>query len=218
MQDKDGLISDNGHAAPPPDFYSVSHNMMFDVLRINDSEIKKSYNPVKIRERNRSNEISEKFGDILAPGGKTIIISESDDVSEHTYKNYVKNGKRVIGEHIKKIPLWEQKRPDIKYKGLFVFDETEVYYKGISMPTGYSEPDRSWFRGIDLKYGLHEPWFDSRLIQPIYESLLDFVIWFCPHKTHGIAYQAGFKYPCMVIVDTRFRFGKYKVYSDDLVC
>lgn len=45
-------FSDNsGHEALPPDYYSDELNCMFDVMRVNDTEIRKTYNPVKIRER-----------------------------------------------------------------------------------------------------------------------------------------------------------------------
>lgn len=43
--------NNSGHDALPPDFYSNEFSCMFDVMRINDSEKKKNYNPVKIRER-----------------------------------------------------------------------------------------------------------------------------------------------------------------------
>lgn len=218
LLDEDKLISDNGHAASPPDFYSPAHNMMFDVLRVNDSEVKKTYNPVKIRERDRHNKIGQKFGDMLASNGKIFIVSESDDLDEHTYKHYVKNAQRVIGEHIKKIPLWVKKCPDIKHKGLFVFDETEVYYQGGSMPNDYSEPDKSWVRAIRMDCCLHKPWLDEKFIRQIYESELDFVIWFCPYKPHGIARQSGMEFPCAAIIDTRFYFDKYVAYPDDLIC
>jgi len=165
LLDTGGLVSDNGHDALPPDFYAPSHNMMFDVLRINDSEVRKRYNPVKMRERKRCGEVMEKFGDMLAPNAEMVVISETDRSEEHAYKQYVKNAKRVIGEHIKKIPLWEKKCPGIRYKGLFVCDETEAYFEGISMPSGNPDPDYAWLRVVNTKCGLHKPWLDENLVR-----------------------------------------------------
>lgn len=108
------LTADYGHDAPPPDYYSKEYNLMFDVFRINDSEIKKSNNPVKRRERDAYHQISDELGDIFDENMPVYISSESDDAKEHSYRNYVRNAQRVIGEHIKKIPLWNENLPDRK--------------------------------------------------------------------------------------------------------
>ena len=40
-------FSDNsGHEALPPDYYSDELNCMLDVMRVNDTEIRKTYNPL----------------------------------------------------------------------------------------------------------------------------------------------------------------------------
>ena len=77
------LIAHNGHSDPPPDYYSDIYKIMFDVMRVNDTEVKKNYNPVMIRQRNMEKCLKK---EILLPNGvKTIYISESQDVSEHSY-------------------------------------------------------------------------------------------------------------------------------------
>lgn len=54
-------FSDNsGHEALPPDYYSDELNCMFDVMRVNDTETRKTYNPVKIREREIEQELKDK--------------------------------------------------------------------------------------------------------------------------------------------------------------
>lgn len=212
------MISDNGHAALPPDFYSPTYNMMFDVLRINDSEVKKTYNPVKMRERKIHDKIMAEYGDILSQDFELAVISETDKLNEHTYKQYVKNARRVIGEHIKKVPLWEQKHPNIKHKGLFVCDETEVYFHGLAMPSGSPVPDYAWMRYVDMRHEFHKPWLDVNLIGQIYASSIDFVIWFCPHKPFGVVRQLNCDFPEVTIIDTRFHFDKYVDYPDTLVC
>lgn len=54
------IIQDNsGHDCEPPDYYSVTTKLMFDVMRINDSEKRKSKNPVLIEDRKLQKEIQE---------------------------------------------------------------------------------------------------------------------------------------------------------------
>ena len=55
----DTFVQNNSHNSLPPDFYSNKLDCMFDVMRINDSEIRKSYNPVKIRERQAEKDIKK---------------------------------------------------------------------------------------------------------------------------------------------------------------
>lgn len=218
LLDEESLIADNSHSAQPPDFYSDKYSMMFDVLRVNDSEIRKSYNPVLMRERNRYNELSKKFGDRFTDDAPMFIQVDSVD-DKHTYKNYVRQSSRVIGSHIKKLPLWEQKCPTIKNKGLFVFDDTEVYFSGWSMPSGKSELGHEWLRVFLGKEPIvHMPWLDRSFIAQIYESEIDFVVWFCPCKPYSdISLRYGVKFPSVAIIDTRFFFDKYVDYPDNLV-
>lgn len=104
----DKFTENNGHNALPPDFYSDEYKCMFDVMRVNDSEIKKTYNPVKIRERQAENDIKESGILNAIDSNSTIFInSESYDDSEHTMKKYIKNCNRVMSEHIKKINIWK---------------------------------------------------------------------------------------------------------------
>ena len=51
IKDIDSFTSNNGHGDLPPDYYSDRYSVMFDVLRINDTEVNKKYNPIKIEER-----------------------------------------------------------------------------------------------------------------------------------------------------------------------
>ena len=53
------MTNNSGHNALPPDFYSDELNIMFDIYRVNDSEVKKSYNPTAIAERKMEHEIRD---------------------------------------------------------------------------------------------------------------------------------------------------------------
>lgn len=206
------FTENNGHDALPPDFYSDEFSCMFDVMRINDSEIKKSYNPVKIRERQIEKEIKES-GILDAIGSNsTIFINADGDDSEHTLENYIKNSNRVMSEHIKKIGIWKSEHPNIKYKGLLIFDETESYFEGYVQ---HIDADRYAFAwAADKPLVLHKPWMDATFVKKAYDSDLDFIIWFCPYKSHGTLWeQTHYNYPDLVILDTRFPRTDYIQYD-----
>lgn len=197
------FTENNSHSALPPDFYSDEFSCMFDVMRINDSEIKKSYNPVKIRERQLEKEI-KKSGilDMVSPNPTIFIISEGRD-DEHSFKNYKKQCNRVMSEHIKKISIWKNEHPDIKYKGLLIFDETNCYFEGCVIDVYVDLCAFLWDASKPIVY--HKPWMDAAFIENAYKSDLDFVIWFCPYKPYGnLLQQTHYHYPKLVILDTRF--------------
>ncbi len=205
-------FSDNsGHEALPPDYYSDELNCMFDVMRVNDTEIRKTYNPVKIRERKIEQELKDKG--ILQPHMTLIVNSESDDVQEHTYKNYKRNCKRVLNEHIAKIDIWQKEHPRIQNKGLLICDETECYFDGHVIYTGN---ETFAYFGEKNVIELHRPWMDSELVEKAYDSKLDFIIWFSPYKPHSILLEKyGLLYPSIVVLDTRYKRTDFINYDEE---
>lgn len=160
VQNLDKFTENNGHDALPPDYYSNEFSCMFDVMRVNDSEIKKSYNPVKIRERNAEKDLKESgLLDKINPNVTVFVRSESDDVREHTMKNYKRNCNRVMSEHIKKLYIWGKEHPNIKHKGLLIFDETECYFEGYVRYAFADQYKYMWDATKPLV--LHKPWEDK---------------------------------------------------------
>ena len=218
LKDKSSLISDNGHDAFPPDYYSDIHSFMFDVMRVNDTEVNKKHNPVKERERKLEKELRESgILDKVSPDCKVFCMSETSDVSEHNYEAYRKNVNRVMQNHIDKIPIWTARHPDIKYKGLFIFDETECYFEGIITHAFDDKFLRGW---QENNLVLHEPWNDENFISKAYDSDLDFLVLVYPWKYLGFPRVVGEQYPPIVIMDVRFpRTRPYKAYDTEmLVC
>lgn len=208
------FMPNNAHDALPPDFYSDEFSCMFDVMRINDSEVKKTYNPVKIRERKAEQEI-RKSGllNVIRPDVTIVINSESDNDEEHTLKKYIKNCSRVMNEHIKKISVWKSQHPNIKNKGLLIFDETECYFEGYVQYLYGDQYEFSWDASKPLE--LHKPWMDASFVKDAYNSDLDFIIWLCPYKTHGTLWvKTQYNYPDLVILDTRMPRTDYIQYDN----
>lgn len=226
------FTQNNGHDCPPPDYYSDEFSCMFDVLRINDSEVKKKNNPVLAKEKKAKKEFEnalkeelEKDGgdeDVLnSPYLQIMYIADSSgNINEHSYPNYKRQAQRVIGEHIKKIPLWKKEHPNILHKGLLIFDETGLCIEA----TKKHKKDDEFAYSFDAKRGLiiHETWNDPIFMQAIYDSCLDFVIWFNPLKyANDVLYnyntlnfnKPDVKYPAIVIVDARNRITDYKEFN-----
>ena len=132
-----------------------------------------------------------------------IINSASYDIREHTMKNYRKNCNRVLAEHIKKIDIWKREHPNIRHKGLLIFDETECYFELYN-----------YFFATRKTLVLHKPWMDKSFIGDAYSSELDFIIWCCPYKSHGALWgETHYNYPELIILDTRYQRNKYIQYN-----
>ncbi len=207
------LTDNSGHDALPPDFYSSEMNIMFDIFRVNDSEIKKTYNPTMIAERNMQQRVEQSWIAKSCPQSldKLVCIDKdygSDEI--HNITHYIKNIKRVTKEHLgsnehpnKIREIWMDKHPDIALKGLVVYDETENYFQGQVRPHPASG---QWMLLWDSTKPLtfYKPWMDKNILQPIYDSECDFLIWFMPYKYTELFNATKENYPRIVIMDTRF--------------
>ena len=222
IKDIDALQDNSGHDSLPPDFFSTRYSVMFDVMRTNDTEEKKTYNPKLSRERKMENELKEK--EIIGehnPNAIVICNSETSKVDEHSYTKYLKQLKRVVSDHLssnghpnKVKEIWEKEHPNIKYKGLLVFDETECYYEGQTFYAGNEQFAHLWRN--DKPLVLHRPWEDKNMMQQFYESDLDFVVWACPYKVFSsITLESKQFYPAVVIIDVRNRRDKYCEYDEE---
>ena len=216
LQDMDNMISRNGHDVPPPDYISPKHNMMFDVMRVNDTEIKRTYNPVKQRERNMLKELQQSgLLEQINPNAQIFCSSESDKIEEHSFQQYQKNVIRVTSEHLtsrghtdKISEIWMADNPNIKYKGFVIFDETECCFDG-DIIHAYS--DKFFFIAKEPLI-LHKPWDDKDFIQWAYDSNLDFIVWACTYKPFGkIVMEHNLSFPPIVIMDVRYPRTKFYI-------
>lgn len=220
LQQVDKMQSDFGHDAEPPDFYSDDLDIMFDVARLNDSEIKKSYNPTFIAERKMQQEVEQSWiaQELSNVSDKLLCIDKdwaSDEV--HNMNHYLKNMKRVIGDHLssnghpnKIKDIWMKKHPNISRKGLLMYDETENYFQGQCLP--YSSGQWLFITNTP-KVIFYLPWMDKNIMEPIYQSDCDFVIWCMPYKWCGNTLKWDKKFPHTVILDTRFQRTDYFDYD-----
>lgn len=211
LQQKE-ITNNSGHDANPPDFYSESLNIMFDAMRVNDSEVKKTYNPAYISERKMQEELEKALAaqGVENISGKLICISPDHGSDEiHKMKYYQKNMKRVINEHLsskghpdKIRDIWQTEHSSISRKGLVICDETENYFQGKCFPVPNSE---KWmFYSTAIPPVLYKPWMDKNVMDPVYKSNCDFLVWYMPYKRSPIAQDFDPFFPELVILDTRY--------------
>lgn len=206
--------------ALPPDFYSDEIDIMVDIYRVNDSEIKKTYNPTMIVEKKLQQEIEHsRISEIFPQATEKLICIDKDWYSDtiHNINNYIKNITRVTSEHLtskahpnKIHDIWTKKHPNITRKGLVVYDETENYFHGYKIPY----PPNQWLYNWTKPKIFYKPWMDKKIMQQIYKSDCDFLLWFMPYKCYDeFTRKMDKTFPQLVILDTRFPVEKYIEYD-----
>ena len=181
---KETFVDNSGHDCEPPDYYSDKCNLMFDVMRINDSEKRKSYNPVFIKERIIQKEIREALSDMgiseqaLANGLVINALPDGDYDKAHNYKQYIKHYRRTIDKHVKQVAFCREKHPLCKM-GFLIFDETDLYIELANI----IEATKPWTPGTEaMALSYHFPMFDEIFMKPLLDANLDFVVWAMPYK------------------------------------
>ena len=207
LRNKELLTARNGHDQLPPDFCSTTFGIMFDALRVNDtetvSEKGKFTNNKFARERKIEKELKQLGIDI--DDGRMFCNSEYVDFKEHSLLNFSNQAKRTIDEHINKIHIWKDELPNIKYKGLFIFDESGLYFEGDCIPAETPAENSQWlFISKHNPPHIYYPWLDKNIMQSICDSELDFVVWYCPYKHSTITQQTKASYPSITILDVRY--------------
>ena len=199
---KDVYTDNSGHDCYPPDYYSDDCKIMFDVMRINDSEKKKSYNPVMKKERELEKEIREAFaGTNISERALTngLVINTQPDENydkAHNYRQYCRQYLRTIKKHLEQVVFCRKVHPGHKM-GFLIFDETDLYMELENI----FEATKPWIPGTEARVvDLHFPLRDKTFMQPLLDSDLDFVIWAMPYKL----YSGGpYELPRLCVVDLK---------------
>lgn len=208
------MTANNSHDALPPDYYSEKENIMFDVLRINDTEVRKGYNPQKMRERKIEREVRKNTNGMFRNDVNYIINSENPN--EHRFEYYINQGVRVISSHLKNVVIWEREHPTIRDKGLLICDETSFFAEGKIFINPYATSEDDIF--LRRIYKMHYPWIDENFMKIIYSSNLSFIVWYMPFRPHAFNHPITNNYPYIVVMDLRFKKReKLESYNPDLI-
>lgn len=202
----------SGKSELPPDYYNNKYRLMMDVMRIDDhayeDENGKIINLHNERESKLTEELISKNEAIreIANAGRLFITPFTGKLGrdDHNYERYVKNFKRVIEKHIRKIEKYKKNHTDFKMI-FFIFDESTPYMKLINCDV----PKKPG----DLMHGeLHYWWKDDNMLKVIKDSKIDYLIWFAPYK----CIVKKIDYPLAVIYDvSKINFDKNKNYEID---
>lgn len=179
--------ANNSHSAEPPDYFSQDLRLMFDVMRINDSETTittkrgktKYYNPILEKEQTQIHEIKKSFPNMLDENIFVNVAPDGDYDKIHNYQNYYKHAQKVFAAHISRIPKCKELHPKFKM-GFLVMDETESYLQHKSIVDAVSPYDSSkTYQVLDTP---HIPFMDERFMRCLIDANLDFLIWYMPYK------------------------------------
>lgn len=166
------FASDNGDGHLTPDIVSKKYSIMIDVMRVNDQEKKKGKNATYARAAKIKPEI-QRFQEQLGINVPTIInaVDTSTPTDEHhNYKRLVRNTKRVVQNHLSKIPQYKSNHPGFK-TAFLIFNEANAYV------------DAKDYSKNSLLGHIVFPWNDKRLMENFVDSDLDWIIWYSPY-TH----------------------------------
>ena len=185
----------------PPDFYNDKMKLMMDVMRIDDHAFEdlngKIINPTNKRESELLKILASKSESLrkAVTEGRVIIIPDSGlrGKKDHNYTFYYKNFERVVTKHLDKINNYKNNHP--KYKTIFfILDESSPYFttKNNYKPCIPGEIVYSIF---------HQWWKDYNMLKNVYDSELDYIIWFSPYK-HFDSLEK-FEPPYAVVIDVK---------------
>ncbi len=197
--------NNSGHECLPPDFVSSNNSFMFDVMRINDSEKRKSNNPVMRREREIQREIQDAFQGTNLPqhalsNGLVInAMTEEDYDQAHNYPQYLKQFRRVVEQHISKIEGCRERHLGQRM-GFLIFDETDIYMEYANA----EDAKKPWIVGDKVMIRrLHVPFLDKNFMEVLEAKGVDFLIWALPYKV----YSGGpYELPRLGIIDLTLFF------------
>lgn len=212
--------SGSGHL--PPDFINKKDSLMMDIMEVDDINTRKNgkKNIQKQREtiakKNIRGWLSDDIDeDMLEAAGIEVIVNpDTSDIpakEHHNFESYVRNTNRVISKHIESESLYRDNFPD--HKLIFMIYDTS---------TAYVEGDDFGIGVVSSKY--HIPYRDSRMMEKLLKSGVDYLIWFQPYMNSAVEvadYKIGL-FPVSRIVclelsefthDELIKFDKDKMHS-----
>lgn len=209
----------SGKSDPPPDYYLPKDKLMMDVMRVDDHafEDKKGriQNPVNAGESRLYKELKESGilenfpnADLII-NAKTLLPSEED----HNYLFYKSNFKRVVSEHIKKLPLYQSNHAGYKTV-LFVLDESSAYYQCKDDKPNLND----MHEGEIIKGKPHFFFRDDSFVNVFLHSGIDYLIWYAPYKLLRTP-KGVLEIPKAVMYDCKIEYCDNLVeYYEELMC
>lgn len=196
----------SGKDEPPPDYFNNELKLMMEVMRVDDTahideSTGKLINPIRARESELMRELRDNGIFDICPHLENVVVNANTKlptVKDHNYIFYRDNFIRVIENHKKKIPSYQQNHPGFKII-FFVFDESSMYIK---LADGHLK--RSINKNGDIAPGqMHIWWVDEAFLDTIFNSEIDYLIWETPYKQAKCEGRIEIELPCVCIFDVK---------------
>lgn len=197
----------------PPDVYIDEYKLMGDFMMVNDSE-----HYVRDKKGNLKNRNIQKTVDLQAYkkitnqidmskiNGVTFVIN--GDTSKfapeelHNFHWYLDSFKRIVGNHIRKIPTYQNNHPGYKTI-LFIVDES----------TGYCEVANGVDTSSFYPGKLHIPYVDYEFMKIFINTNVDYIVLHMPWKIYNTPFNWNYYPHQLVIIDVKYlkkmHFQKY---------
>lgn len=171
----------SGKADKTPDFFSAEYGTMMEVMRVDDhayvNEKGKVVNPAASADSIKFKELVDNGFLEDYPNAGVAINSDTGlpTLEDHNYQRYKSNFKRVVGEHISKIPTYRKNHPECKFLTFLIMDESGGYFEVETVPDKF-EKDMPCF-------GRPHIWIIDKAFTEVFTKTdVDCVIWFSPYK------------------------------------
>lgn len=174
-------VDSSGKADPTPDLFSKEYETMVEIMRVDDhafeTEDGKIINHSLAADSKRFNELVKSGILDQYPDAQIMVTSNTGlpTLEDHNYLRYKANFKRVVSDHISKIPTYRKNHPECRYLTFLIFDESSGYFE-------FSEPPKELKRGVVYRGRPHLWFIDEDFIDVFRGSDIDCVIWYAPYK------------------------------------
>lgn len=168
--------SDSWSASDRPDFYSETHELAMEVMRVDDHpQVGKITNPTLAREREVEREIRAAFPTLDSSASITVIADTGlPSEQDHNYDAHRRAFARIVERHAQKVTAYRESHPGYGL-AMLIHDESSAFVQA-------ENAARPLARG-EIAAGQPHLWFlDAYFTRIIAASKADFVIWSTPYK------------------------------------
>ncbi|WP_426186077.1 hypothetical protein [Microbacterium sp. TWP3-1-2b2] len=168
--------SDSWSASDRPDFYSETHELAIEVMRVDDHpQVGKITNPTLAREREAEHEVRAAFPTLDSSVKMTVIADTGlPSAQDHSFDAHRKAFARIVEGHTKKVTAYRESHPGYGL-AMIIHDESSAFVQ--------AEHAASPLAKGEIAAGQPHLWFlDTYFTRIIAASKADFVIWSTPYK------------------------------------
>jgi len=178
---------DNSKSQTPPDFVNDTHNLMMEVMRIDDHSADGKENPALKREREMHKELKA-IKHLLPNAQNNFCIPDIDLPTEidHNYKNLYTSFQRTVRKHRRKIEKYRIYHPNKKMIFLVMNETSGIYFESYHGTKGRP----------------HLLFFDNRFLNEFVDYDIDYLIMYSPFNYHQTSGE-HFNLPKLVIFDVK---------------